>query len=189
VTAGASGGDGSGAAASGAAAPGEADGGVPDATASAGADGVDAASLSSVPWASLHAAVTLPSRSALHAEPVLAGGATRLAAASSAQELHARVLGSVGGLVLSPEEGGAPPVMPDSPEAIAVAVRAVPAGGSAVATHAYTPRADDELALAVGDVVSVLSRDDDGWWLGRLGGDAEGGAEGRFPFTYVRIPA
>ena len=43
----------------------------------------------------------------------------------------------------------------------------------------YEAQEEDELTLAVGDVVEVISSEGE-WWLGKLGGCA-----GTFPFNYV----
>ena len=61
---------------------------------------------------------------------------------------------------------------------------APPAGGKdrVVVLHAYVPRSPDELALKVGEVLTVTGREDDGWWHG-LTSD---GAVGVFPSNFVR---
>ncbi|KAA0154648.1 hypothetical protein FNF29_02179 [Cafeteria roenbergensis] len=105
--------------------------------------------------------------------------------AKAVQEMHA---GLDAGLVReapAPASSG-PRELPDDPEAIAAASRAVPPGPVGVATHAYAAREADELALLPGQRVTILSRDDDGWWLGSVG-EAGDRSEGRFPFTYIRV--
>ncbi|KAA0158786.1 hypothetical protein FNF31_05198 [Cafeteria roenbergensis] len=131
----------------------------------------------------------LDPRAPMPPEVLLAAGAgdpamARLEA-KAVQEMHA---GLDAGLVReapAPASSG-PRELPDDPEAIAAASRAVPPGPVGVATHAYAAREADELALLPGQRVTILSRDDDGWWLGSVG-EAGDRSEGRFPFTYIRV--
>ena len=44
----------------------------------------------------------------------------------------------------------------------------------------YTAENEDELSLALGDVVEILGDDEEGWWRGRVNGK-----EGVFPCNFV----
>lgn len=46
----------------------------------------------------------------------------------------------------------------------------------------YEAQQDDELSLAVGDIIVNIRRDDGGWWEGELGG-----RRGLFPDNFVRV--
>lgn len=46
----------------------------------------------------------------------------------------------------------------------------------------YEAQQDDELGLAVGDIIVNIRRDDGGWWEGELGG-----RRGLFPDNFVRV--
>lgn len=48
------------------------------------------------------------------------------------------------------------------------------------AIFSYHPAHEDELSLAIGDVIDVLGEIEEGWWKGRLGD-----AEGVFPSNFV----
>ena len=55
------------------------------------------------------------------------------------------------------------------------------AGKKAKAVYSFAGGDDDELTLAVGDIVNVLGRaEDKGWWKGQLGNKT-----GEFPSNYV----
>ena len=60
-------------------------------------------------------------------------------------------------------------------------------GGSAVvplghvrALYDYTAQGDEELTFREGDVLVVLEKEDDNWWLGTMRG-----RQGMFPCSYV----
>jgi hypothetical protein len=62
---------------------------------------------------------------------------------------------------------------------------ATPAGGMSIqvrALHAYTPRSPDELQLKQGDLITVVAKEDDGWWHG-VKAD---GSTGVFPSNFVK---
>lgn len=139
--------------------------------------------------ASLHAAVQLDPRAPMPPEVFLAARADEPPVArlddKALEAMHAAL---DAGLVREAPALAAsgPRELPDDPEAIAAASRAVPPGPVGVATHAYVAREADELALLPGQRVTILSRDDDGWWLGAV--ETKGDrSEGRFPFTYIRV--
>uniref|UniRef100_A0AAV2JY05 Osteoclast-stimulating factor 1 n=1 Tax=Knipowitschia caucasica TaxID=637954 RepID=A0AAV2JY05_KNICA len=52
--------------------------------------------------------------------------------------------------------------------------------GQCTAVYDFSPKQDDELSFREGDVLSILSKDDSGWWFGELRGH-----RGHFPATYV----
>lgn len=57
--------------------------------------------------------------------------------------------------------------------------------GKAKVLFEYTPENDDELALKVGDIVTVLNKEvyeTDGWWEGELNGKV-----GLFPDNFVEL--
>lgn len=56
--------------------------------------------------------------------------------------------------------------------------------GYCKALYEYEPALDDELFLSPGDVIGVIKRQQDGWWVGLLKGKV-----GVFPATYVQDPA
>ncbi len=51
---------------------------------------------------------------------------------------------------------------------------------AAVALYDYTPVQHDELALTEGDIVHVIRKNEDDWWVGVVGD-----RQGIFPGTYV----
>jgi len=51
------------------------------------------------------------------------------------------------------------------------------------AKHEFWAENDAELSLAVGDIITVLNRDDEGWWEG----EGKNGQRGLFPSNYVDI--
>lgn len=53
--------------------------------------------------------------------------------------------------------------------------------GRLVAIYQFAPREDNELALEVGNVIEVISRNDSGWWCGQCGR-----YRGYFPQNYTR---
>lgn len=53
--------------------------------------------------------------------------------------------------------------------------------GRLVAIYQFTPREENELALEVGNVIEVISRNDSGWWCGQCGR-----YRGYFPQNYTR---
>lgn len=59
-----------------------------------------------------------------------------------------------------------------------------PPGGTVRARALYACEAENEgdLAFHAGDIITVVSRDDSGWWTGSIGG-----ATGLFPANYVQI--
>jgi hypothetical protein len=118
--------------------------------------------------------------------PVASPSATAVAPAEQASPVRS----PVPCIPVDGADGGAPPVMPDDPAAIAEAVMAVPPGPVGSVVHPYTPQADDELRLEQGQLIAITSRDTDGWWLGRLcaADGAASGPPGRFPFTYLQVP-
>jgi len=57
--------------------------------------------------------------------------------------------------------------------------------GKAKVLFEYVPEKDDELALSVGDIVTVLNKEvyqTDGWWEGELNGKV-----GLFPDNFVEL--
>ncbi|GBG34844.1 SH3 domain-containing kinase-binding protein 1 [Hondaea fermentalgiana] len=58
-----------------------------------------------------------------------------------------------------------------------------PTGPQATAMYAYAPQNPDELALNVGDVITVTKQEEDGWWEGVLAN----GSRGVFPSNYVQL--
>lgn len=46
----------------------------------------------------------------------------------------------------------------------------------------YRAQHDDELTIAVGDIISNIRKDDGGWWEGELAG-----RRGFFPDNFVRV--
>ncbi|XP_062518046.1 proline-serine-threonine phosphatase-interacting protein 1-like [Corticium candelabrum] len=50
------------------------------------------------------------------------------------------------------------------------------------ALYDYTANESDELTIAPGDVINVISKQEDGWWQGELNGSV-----GIFPATYVTV--
>ena len=55
--------------------------------------------------------------------------------------------------------------------------------GTAVAMYENVPDEADELAFSANDVIEILAKEDDDWWLGRVRGTTR---EGVFPSNYVR---
>ena len=56
------------------------------------------------------------------------------------------------------------------------------AGMKAVVKFNYDAQDDDELSLKVGDIISVLSEEEEGWWKGQLADKT-----GFFPSTFVAL--
>ena len=56
-------------------------------------------------------------------------------------------------------------------------------GGKARVLFSFSPLQQGDLTLAEGDEVSILTRGDDGWWMGEVRGK-----RGRFPGSYVDDP-
>ncbi len=50
-----------------------------------------------------------------------------------------------------------------------------------VAAYDYQAQRSDELSFMRGDVITVLHKDNDNWWMGEL----PDGQQGYFPVTYV----
>ncbi len=48
----------------------------------------------------------------------------------------------------------------------------------------YQSQHDDELTIAVGDIISNIRKDEGGWWVGELDG-----RRGLFPDNFVRVSA
>lgn len=53
---------------------------------------------------------------------------------------------------------------------------------TAKALYSYTAQKDDELSFTVGDSITVLEMEEEGWWRGRVGS-----ATGWFPHNYVEL--
>lgn len=56
----------------------------------------------------------------------------------------------------------------------------VPSVGKCRVLYSYTANMYDELSIQPGDVINIHDKQEDGWWLGELGG-----VIGIFPATYV----
>jgi Variant SH3 domain len=52
--------------------------------------------------------------------------------------------------------------------------------GRCKALYSYTPKLYDELELEPGDIIEIHTKQEDGWWLGKLNNNI-----GIFPATYV----
>jgi nostrin len=52
--------------------------------------------------------------------------------------------------------------------------------GQCKALYSYTPKLYDELELEPGDIIEIHTKQEDGWWLGKLNNNI-----GIFPATYV----
>jgi hypothetical protein len=80
----------------------------------------------------------------------------------------------------------ATPVMSPTPAPAAVPARASPSQPTGVArvrvAHAYAPTNVDELALKPGEIITVLAKEEDGWWHGTNAS----GASGLFPSNFVK---
>ncbi len=51
-----------------------------------------------------------------------------------------------------------------------------------VVVYAYEAQGGEELELVEGDVITIISREDDVWWCGQL----SDGRKGMFPSAYVQ---
>jgi len=49
-------------------------------------------------------------------------------------------------------------------------------------TFDYEPENDDELKLTVGDILTVIKKEEEGWWEGDLNGKT-----GMFPSNFVEV--
>ncbi len=54
----------------------------------------------------------------------------------------------------------------------------------AIVEFDYQSQHDDELTIAVGDIISNIRKDEGGWWVGELDG-----RRGLFPDNFVRVSA
>ncbi len=54
----------------------------------------------------------------------------------------------------------------------------------AIVEFDYQSQHDDELTIAVGDIISNIRKDEGGWWVGELDG-----RRGVFPDNFVRVSA
>jgi len=54
----------------------------------------------------------------------------------------------------------------------------------AIVEFDYQAQHDDELTIAVGDIISNIRKDEGGWWEGELDG-----RRGLFPDNFVRVSA
>lgn len=54
----------------------------------------------------------------------------------------------------------------------------------AIVEFDYQSQHDDELTIAVGDIISNIRKDEGGWWEGELDG-----RRGLFPDNFVRVSA
>nr|XP_015197090.1 PREDICTED: SH3 domain-containing kinase-binding protein 1-like isoform X2 [Lepisosteus oculatus] len=54
----------------------------------------------------------------------------------------------------------------------------------AIVEFDYKAQHDDELTIAVGDIISNIRKDDGGWWEGEISG-----RRGLFPDNFVRLKA
>jgi len=59
---------------------------------------------------------------------------------------------------------------------------ATPTESLATVQHSYTPSSENEIALTKGEVVRVMQKFENGWWVGQ----DKNGKVGAFPSTYVR---
>jgi hypothetical protein len=66
-----------------------------------------------------------------------------------------------------------PPAAPQPPAVAGVTI--------AVAQFDYSAQLADELSFTVGQQIEVLSKNSDGWWIGKIGTK-----QGTFPGSYVK---
>mmetsp|Transcript_4068 Transcript_4068/g.8759 ORF Transcript_4068/g.8759 Transcript_4068/m.8759 type:complete len:428 (+) Transcript_4068:469-1752(+) len=82
-----------------------------------------------------------------------------------------------------PSQTQASPAPPPPPPPPSQSSYAKPSGLQATALYAYSPQNVDELALQVGQVVTITKQEEDGWWEGVL----PNGRRGVFPSNYVSL--